>query len=41
MPTRLDGPLRQLIGTDASDEEFDSVARTVTDFVVDSVARGL
>ena len=38
---RLDGPLRQLNGTEPSDEEFDAIARTVTEFVVTGVAAGL
>jgi hypothetical protein len=38
---RLDGPLRQLNGSEPSDEEFDVIARSVTDFVVTSVASGL
>jgi AcrR family transcriptional regulator len=37
---RLDGPLHDLIGIE-TDAEFDRIARAVTDFVVDSVARGL
>jgi AcrR family transcriptional regulator len=37
----LDGPLRQLIGTETSDDEFDAIACTVADFVVNAVARGL
>jgi AcrR family transcriptional regulator len=37
----LDGPLRQLSGLKAHHGEFDELARTITDFVVDAVARGL
>lgn len=38
---QLDGFLGQVTGAEGSDEEFDAMARTITEFVVGSVARGL
>jgi AcrR family transcriptional regulator len=37
----LDGSLRYLTGIEPSEDEFDAIARAVTDFVVTAVARGL
>lgn len=37
----LDGPLRQLDGKEMTDEEFDALARSVVDIIVDAGERGI